>query len=475
MRALWFVLVLGVPVLALARPGGGETFSAPDFDGGHGGGGRGDGDGALVFELLWLLLRLTFYYPKIMIPVLLVVVFVLWRMSRRRLGDWSTPHHHTPVIRPELASLKTVDPDFSQVLFEDFAYRLYATVQRARPSADALATLAPYLETSVRAALLRPEWGQVSGVVVGALRVGSCRLLGEWTQVELEFEANVEATPALYVRERWELRRSAKARTKPPKANERLGCPNCGAPFRSTDHRRCEHCGQVVSDARFDWQLFARTVLEERAQPPLLTREVAEQGTDRPTVVAPDLQGQWSALRDKDPAVSSESLLARTALIHSELNAAWSSGELERVRALVSAGMVDYLSYWLQAYRAQGLRNVTEQVRITHSELVKVTRDRYFDAVTVRLFATGLDYVLDAGGEVVRGSKRREREYSEYWTLIRGSGTRGAPRSEASCPNCGAPLAATATGTCKYCEVHVTAGEFDWVLSKIEQDDVYLG
>ncbi|MET0284045.1 MAG: TIM44-like domain-containing protein [Polyangiales bacterium] len=471
MRALWILLVSCVPVLALARPGGGEVFSAPS----SGGGGSSDGDGKLVFELLWLLLRLTYYYPKIMIPVLLGVVLLLWWTARNRPQSWTSSHQHAPVVRPDLASLKTVDPDFSQVLFEDFAYRLYATVQRARPSADALATLAPYLEDSVRAELLRPDWGAVSSVAVGALRVRGCQLLGDSTQVELELEANVGAAQAFYVRERWRLRRSAKARTKPPKPNERLGCPNCGAPFRSTDHRRCEHCGQVVSDARFDWQLFARTVIDERTQPPLLTREVAEQGTEHPTVVAMDFQGQWSALRDKDAALSAESLLARTALIHGELNAAWSSGELERVRALISPGMVDYLGYWLEAYRAQGLRNLTEQVRITHSELVKVTRDRYFDAVTVRLFATGLDYVLNAKGDVVRGSKRVEREYSEYWTLIRGTGTRGTPRSEATCPNCGAPLAATATGTCKYCDVHVTAGEFDWVLSKIEQDDVYIG
>ena len=27
-------------------------------------------------------------------------------------------------------------------------------------------------------------------------------------------------------------------------------------------------------------------------------------------------------------------------------------------------------------------------------------------------------------------------------------------------------------GSCDYCDAHVTAGEFDWVLSRIEQDEV---
>jgi len=30
-------------------------------------------------------------------------------------------------------------------------------------------------------------------------------------------------------------------------------------------------------------------------------------------------------------------------------------------------------------------------------------------------------------------------------------------------------------GTCTYCQAKVTTGEFDWVLSRIEQDEVYVG
>jgi len=30
-------------------------------------------------------------------------------------------------------------------------------------------------------------------------------------------------------------------------------------------------------------------------------------------------------------------------------------------------------------------------------------------------------------------------------------------------------------GYCEYCKAKVTSGEFDWVLSKIEQDEAYHG
>jgi hypothetical protein len=105
-----------------------------------------------------------------------------------------------------------------------------------------------------------------------------------------------------------------------------------------------------------------------------------------------------------------------------------------------------------------------------------VTSDRWFDAVTVRVFAAGKDYtVRDQDGAVVGGDRNKEREYTEYWTLIRASGAKGPARTDAVCPSCGAPLDINAAGQCGHCQVKLTSGQFDWVLSRIEQDEVYEG
>jgi len=488
------LLFVSGAALALARPGGGDTFSGP----GDSGGGGGDG-GAIVFELVWFLLRVVFMYPKVGIPLLIIAVIIYIRSNKGRLESWDTAHHAHPakalVARAQpmkalgnadLNPLKALDPDFSRVLFEDFAYRLFASVQRARTDAAALAALAPYLDGPVRTTLLRSDWQAVSNVVVATLRVESCSLPataseGARVRVQLGYEANITVRASgrdstLYVRERWQLARAADVRTKPPGSYERLGCPNCGAPFRSSDNRRCEHCNEVVADGRFSWQVETRSVLDEQARPPALTSNVQERGTDKPTVFAPDFGALWTALCSKDPALNDVLFNQRIALVYGQLNTAWSGGDLTSIRALVSDGMFDYLGYWVEAYRAQKLRNVLANMRIVRTELVKVVADRFFDAVTVRIFATGLDYTVELGSDkLVTGSKSSERAYSEYWTLIRNSSTRGAPRSDATCPNCAAPLKASMAGTCTYCSAHVTNGEFDWVLSKIEQDDVYDG
>lgn len=495
-------LALGLAALAWllcaaawARPGGGHTFSGPSdtFSSPRG---HGDGDGG--FELVVFLLRMVFVYPKLAIPVLVIVV-VWWVRTQRagRLESWETPHHaHASApaqvgaraAQPaDLGALRERDPDFSRVLFEDFAYRLYASVQRARGDAAALEALTPYLAEDVRAALLRSDGHKISHVVVGALRlarvsVPSAGADGEQVQIELAYDANLTLSAAgagartLYTRELWTLARAPDARSKPPGSYERLGCPNCGAPFRASDNRRCEYCGEVVSDGRFNWSLRARRVLAEESRPPSLTADVAERGTDWPTVRAPDHEARWRELSARDPALNESALQARIGLIYRELNAAWSQRELNGVRGLVSDGMFDYLQYWVQAYQAQGLQNVLKDMRVRGLERAKVVSDRYFDALTVRVFASGIDFTRDVGsGQVRAGDTDHPRTYSEYWTLIRGAGVRGAARGDKSCPNCAAPLAVSMAGVCTHCNAHITGGEFDWVLSKIEQDEVYEG
>jgi hypothetical protein len=79
---------------------------------------------------------------------------------------------------------------------------------------------------------------------------------------------------------------------------------------------------------------------------------------------------------------------------------------------------------------------------------------------------------MAAGTDDRRG---RFRVGDEYWTLIRAAAMRGTPPAEATCGGCGAPLVVSMAGACSQCGAHVTAGEFDWVLSKIEQDDSYQG
>jgi hypothetical protein len=154
---------------------------------------------------------------------------------------------------------------------------------------------------------------------------------------------------------------------------------------------------------------------------------------------------------------------------------AWSSLAWDQARPFLSDNLWQAQSYWLEAYRQGGLRNLNENARIVQLELVRVAADRWYDAITLRVHATGFDYTVDASNTIVGGSREKERAYTEYWTLIRSATAKGPARTDPVCPSCGGPLAINMAGQCTHCQVKVTSGEFDWVLSRIEQDDTYAG
>jgi hypothetical protein len=493
------VLVLGAAV-ALARPGGGDSYSG---GGGHGDGGGGDGTGAII-ELLFHLLRLCIYYPSIGLPILAVVIIgLLWAWRRRvKNRDWDSGPPVQLEKAIDAAALRRVDPDFSQVTFEDFVFRLFSAAQRARDSERELAKVAPYVNEDARAELAgRAPGEKVGGVVVGALRLvhielpashddhatdhadeaGSGTTVREAAHVRIrvELEANVQTAKATYFSvENWTFARDKAARTKAPDPARVFKCPNCGAPWeaKNTLTQQCSYCSEIVDNGRFDWIVEEIEVASIDARPPTLTEEVPERGGDVPTYTQPGFDRLWVGLVQDDPALSDTDVLARLHHIYAQLNAQWAANDLGPARGLISDGLYDSLMFWIEAYRAQGLRNALVDMRITHTAMCKLVRDRWYDALTIRIWGRGKDYVVRVGdGDVVRGSTWRDRKYSEYWTLVRSASRRGPARADDACPNCGAPRVVNAAGACDHCGVHLTAGEFDWVLSKIEQDDSYRG
>jgi uncharacterized Zn finger protein (UPF0148 family) len=494
-------LAIAIPVLVLvalcglayARPGGGESFSG---GGGHGGGGGGGDDGGgwiVVIDLIIRLLILCVDYPYIGLPlvgaiVVALIVGAIWNAKNR---DWNSGPpvplaQSAPDAGAQRAELRSVDPDFSWILFEDFVFRLFATAHGARGDARKMAALAPYVGDAARTALLNrdPTGTPVTRVIVGALRVYDSnvpRAAPDYGQawIGVELEANYTAGGhTWYTVERWSFLRALGVKTKPPRTTREFPCPNCGAPWAAKDAaggQVCASCGEAVDNGRFDWQVSAINLMHADPRPPTLTHEVPERGNDLPTYKAPGCDQAWQKLLSDDPALSRETFDARVDLVYRALNDAWAQNDLSPARGFVSDGLYDYLSYWVSAYAAQGLRNRLDDMKVTRRAIAKVSRDRWYDAVTVRIWATGRDYVIDGGGHVVRGSKTRPRPYTEYWTFVRSSARRGATVTEKTCPNCGAPLTIGMTGVCVHCGVHVTAGEFDWVLSKVEQDDTYRG
>jgi predicted lipid-binding transport protein (Tim44 family) len=384
-------------------------------------------------------------------------------------------------VEAALADLGGEDADaegFSRVLFEDFLYALYAEVHAARAGGK-LARLGPYLGVGARAGLPQEPADAVEGIIVGSATLRDVRVdpTTRAVRVTVAFEANYAerrggAEQSYYAHEEWTLERAVGARSRPPERARVVGCASCGAPLDKIVGGTCRHCN-ATAGAAVDWRLM-EVVASREPRGPILTGTTEEKGTEDPTLVAPDAKERWAELCARDPAVTWSSFCARVALVFETFHRTWAAQDLTAVRPLLSDLLFETQRYWVTAYEAQGLRNVTDDPVIVTTQLSKVARDAYFDAVTVRVFATCKDYTLDREGKVVAGSRHDERRYTEYWTFIRSATRAGAPRADAACPSCGAPLADIGmAGKCASCGVKITSGDFDWILSRIEQDEVY--
>jgi hypothetical protein len=262
-------------------------------------------------------------------------------------------------------------------------------------------------------------------------------------------------------------------RSKPKDKARVFECPSCGASLEALRGRECSYCKKTVAGGDFDWEVREIKKVTREFRAPGLSGHAPEMGTELPTVVDPEAKARWAELCKRDPEMSWPVFQSRLELVFQKLQEGWNRQDLTATRAFLSDGLLQSFSYWIDAYREQALRNYSEDSRVVSVQMARVTGDAVYDAVTVRVFATGLDFTLDGDGNVIGGSREKERRYSEYWTLVRGAGKRGAPHTDSSCPACGAPLDIEMTGHCTHCRAKVTSGDFDWVLSRVEQDESY--
>jgi hypothetical protein len=388
-------------------------------------------------------------------------------------------------VRSDLEQLRQVDPNFSLVLLDDFLYALYAQAHTLRGGGQ-LGRLSAYLRPEARQALeaLGPV-REVNAIVVGAMRLlwaNGFTPASTTVRLEVEFESNYTEHHAdgtsrgYYVSENWVLARGKAVASRTPDRVRVFTCPHCGGPLEGIEGSSCRYCRATVDTGQFDWVVESITVTSRETRGPVLIGDTQEQGTRLETLVDENVSLRFGELGARDPQFSWPSFQARVSLIFERMQAAWSHRDWSAVRPFVSDNLFQMLGYWIEAYRRAGLRNITEDARIETLALARITADRFYDAITVRVFASSKDFtVRDVDGAIVGGSRSRTRHFTEYWTLIRGSGRQGSARTDAKCPACGGPLEVEMAGTCRYCQAKVTSGQFDWVLSRIEQDEVYQG
>jgi predicted lipid-binding transport protein (Tim44 family) len=477
--------VLATTATVLARVGGGGGYS-----GGGGHNGSDGGDAGLIFGLMRLLLWLVFAHPIVGIPLLIVIVIVVLNLARsgairRSVGENPTVFPQQPPTRRgpvNLTPVRSTDPFFSEPVFTDFAQLVYSRAQEMRGTGNR-ESLEAWMAPAAIDKLFADRLGltSVSEVVFGATRIVQTSTESGFVRIDVEFEANVTevrngAQAQVLCAERWSFRRKAGVRSPAPERMRALGCAGCGSTLEPGTDGTCPSCGSHRRGGLAQWEVSAILHANRRplAPPELDVDEGGgiERGTELPTVFDPRLSAAKRAFEGRHPDHAWPAFEERVRTAFLALQDAWSSRQWERARPFETDALFQTHRFWMDRYAAFSMVNRVEQVAVTRIALAKIDVDAFYESVTVRIFARALDWTEDAAGKVVGGSASAPRSFSEYWTFVRA--IPGTAASPSNCPSCGAPLSPGGGATvCASCGGKLVGGAFDWVASRIEQDDAY--
>ena len=432
-----------------------------------------------------------------MVGVPLVIGVIAWsvyqsnqKQARRRARALSEPDPvgeggAGPVV-PVREQLLKVDTGFSEPLFIDFFQRIFATARQLGPTGDT-ATLRPWMTPAALAELQSSSPATVEEVIFGATRLTRCLAGTERTSVEVFTELNLIGTDAqgrrvhLLRHESWTLGRRSGVQSPGPDRMRVLCCASCGDTTEPGVNGACTACGNPRTGGETQWEVDTVRVTHSRPLPAVEVHPGGgrEPGLELATRTAPDLAVQKRAMINRHPSFSWVDFEARVRHVFLAMQTAWMNRRLEDARAHQTDALFQVHRFWMARYVKSGLVNRMSEVAVSRVEVAKVTRDAWFESVTVRIFAQMNDWTERlSDGKVVGGSRTEARIFSEYWTFVRtvGAAGKGVKHTLDECPSCGAPLdRVSEAGVCGYCESKISGGDFDWVVSRIEQDEAWRG
>lgn len=184
-----------------------------------------------------------------------------------------------------------------------------------------------------------------------------------------------------------------------------------------------------------------------------------------------NVPAELAKLKQKDPNFNEQSFQDYAQNAFYKIQEAWEQQDLSIARPYLTDQLLQRYTNQINDIQSRGEKNVLENMVVGHMDITGIRSDAEYDYITLKIDASAADYTTDSSGKIIRGDKKI-RPFSEYWTFLRKGTVKTDDKKgfkANTCPNCGAPLQVNATGQCEYCNTIVTSGDYDWVLSEIEQ------
>lgn len=190
----------------------------------------------------------------------------------------------------------------------------------------------------------------------------------------------------------------------------------------------------------------------------------------------PAVTAGLAAIRARDPGFDEAAFLAGAEHAFDLVQRSWLESDPSLSRAVMADGLWQAQVAGLAGRHAS--RPPARRLAVGQAAIVAASTDVSFDTLTVRLHGSVVGGLLGAQGlagaavAALAGAPPPPRDWTEDWVFVRRAGavTRpGAGLVAQRCPNCGAPVQLDRNGVCAYCHVPVMSGDYDWVLSRIDE------
>ena len=121
-------------------------------------------------------------------------------------------------------------------------------------------------------------------------------------------------------------------------------------------------------------------------------------------------------------AIAADDYQAFEALL-TDVQAAYSKGDLARMRGLATPEMLGYFSEELSGNASRGVENKVEAVKLEQGDLSEAWSEAGLDYATVAMRFSMIDVTRTiADGKIVDGNEHVRTEATEIWTFLRSRG-----------------------------------------------------
>jgi rubrerythrin len=174
--------------------------------------------------------------------------------------------------------------------------------------------------------------------------------------------------------------------------------------------------------------------------------------------------------KERNPEFSKEKFIEKVNKAFIEIQNAWASKNMSKVRRYVSDSVYQRFNVQFQMMNILDQTDSINNLNIVSTVIDKYEKDGNYDIIHVAIMADISDSSKSKKYPQLNESARER--FVEFWSFIRHKGNDNYDMySDNKCPNCGSPFDYDMgeVSKCQNCGVITNKGDYDWVLAEITQ------